>query len=500
MDFLVYIIEALNHLLLNPVNLSVMIIGAFIGTLSGALPGTTSVSTVAILLPFSIFMPPDVAINFLLGGYIGEVSGGSISAILFRIPGSTEAIATMFDGYELARKGRAVEALTLARFYSLIGGLVGGVLMLFATPILAEFAIKFGPAELFILIVMAIAVLSTFEGGFKTLLSIFLGFFLATIGMDEYTGVSRFTFGIVELESGLHLAPLFLGLFAIPEAIRLAMKPPPPPTTTTRFKLRGFMFPSYSFFKQSLPLIFLLAIPIGFLIGVLPGIGATTAAIYSYIMAKGTSRKPEKYGTGIPEGVAVPETANNAAAMGTLVPTLALGIPGGGVTALLLGVLIIHGIRPGPLVFMHSPLLSYSILVGAILVTILVWAFTPIVIYFFVKIFEAFRKSIPILVSFIILISILATYIIRNQMIDIWTLTIFAILGFILERYKFPLAPLAIGFVLGGGLSEIPFRRALDISGGDLSIFLRSNISIFILVITVILVLAPRLIKKKTAH
>ncbi|MEM2405747.1 MAG: tripartite tricarboxylate transporter permease, partial [Candidatus Methanomethylicia archaeon] len=254
------------------------------------------------------------------------------------------------------------------------------------------------------------------------------------------------------------------------------------------------------FFKRSLPLIFLLAIPIGFLIGVLPGIGATTAAIYSYVIAKGISRNPEKYGTGIPEGVAVPEAANNAASMGTLVPTLALGIPGGGVTALLLGVLVIHGIRPGPLVFIHNPLLSYSILVGAIIVTILVWAFTPIIIYFFVKIFEAFRKSIPILVSFIILISILATYIVRNQIIDIWTLMIFAILGLILERYKFPIAPLAIGFVLGGSLSEIPFRRALDISGGDPSIFLKSNISILLLILAIILALTPRIIKRISTH
>jgi putative tricarboxylic transport membrane protein len=500
-----YIVASLSRLFLDPTNLIIILIGSFIGLLFGALPGITSVAGVAMLLPFSIFMPPNIAINFLLGAYIGAASGGGISAILYRIPGSSEAVATVFDGYEMTKKGRVVEALTIQRFYSLLGCLVAGVLALLITQPLADLAVKFGPAEIFMLAIMAITFLSMFEGGFKALLGVFLGFFLATIGMDPYTGVSRFTFGITEIESGLYLLPIFLGLFAVPEAIRLAINPPPPLTTMTalprlttragiKLVLRGFMFPERSFFIRTLPLIFLVAIPIGFIIGVLPAIGATTAAIYAYLIAKGISRNPQKYGTGVPEGVAVPESANNAASIGTLVPTLALGIPGGGVTAILLGVLIIHGVRPGPLIFVHNPLIPYSILVGAMVVAVLAWALTPIIIYLFVKILEMFRKNIPILVVFIILISSLSTYIVRNQVIDLWILAIFSVLGFIFERYRYPIAPIAIGFVLGD-LFEVPFRRALDISGGDPSIFLRSNISISLLIITVITALIPRLVR-----
>lgn len=497
MDSITYIINALNYIIFgNQINIILMIVGSFIGILGGALPGITSVAIVAVLIPFSILLPPETAIITLAAAYVGATYGGSISAILFRVPGATENIATVFDGYEFTRRGKPAEALMLARFYSFIGGLIGGIIILFVTPLLANFAVQFGPAELFMLIVMAILFLSSFGGGFKALLCAFLGFFLATIGIDPHSGVLRFTFGVVELASGLHLVPVFLGLFAIPEVLRLAMRPPPPLKSAAKFKLRELMAPSSSFFKQSFPLIFFVAIPLGFIIGVLPGIGATTAAIVSYTMVKSLSKNPERYGTGVPEGVAVPESANNAAAMGTLVPTLALGIPGGGVTALMLGVFIIHGIRPGPLIFHHNPLLSYSILVGALLINIIMWFEAPIIIYLFVKLLETLRKSIPILVSTVILLCVLGTYIIRNQIIDIWTLLVFSFLGFVLEEYKFPLAPLAIGFVLGGELSEVPFRRALDMSGGDPSIFLSSPISISILIITILAVLIPRITRK----
>ncbi|MEM1982431.1 MAG: tripartite tricarboxylate transporter permease [Sulfolobales archaeon] len=491
MDYhLANIAQAFSYVLTNPLNIGVLILASFLGLIAGATPGITSVAITAILLPFTLWLPPETAIIALVAAYASAVYGGSVSAVIFRIPGSTENIMTALDGYEMTKKGRCGEALMLSRFYSFIGGLVGGIIVLLFTPVLADVAVMFGPSEMFALIVMAISFLATFEGGIKAIISALLGFFLATIGSDPTTGMYRFTFGITALGGGFDLVAVLLGIFAIPEILRLLEGELKVEVIREKYRMRELMAPSKSFFVKSAPLVFLIAIPIGWLIGFLPGIGASTAAVISYIMARRFSKEPERWGKGIPEGVAVPEAANNAAAMGTLVPTLALGIPGGAATAIILGALMIHGVIPGAWIFRYRAQLGYTVLVGTLLSNIFFYLLAPAVVYMFLRVGEYLRRNIPFLSVTVIFFSAMGAYVIRNSVVDIIAVLFIGIISYILNRYKFPTTPMAIGFVLGP-LAEKYFRRSLDIAFGNPLVFLSSPISQFIYVATAIMILVP---------
>lgn len=484
------IVQAFAYIIANPTNILVMVLASLIGLIAGAAPGITSVAITAILLPFTLWLPPETGIIALIAAYASAVYGGSISAILFRIPGSTENIMTVLDGYELTRRGRSGEALMLSRFYSFIGGLVGGAVALLFTPVLADLAIMFGPAEMFALVVMAISFLSAFEGGVKALIAALLGFFIATIGQDPTTGVFRFTFGLPVLGGGFDTVAVLLGIFALPEVMGLMEGRLGLTVVRERYSIKELTFPSKSFFIKSAPLVFGIAIPVGWLIGVLPGVGATTAAVVSYIMCKRLSKDPSRWGTGIPEGVAVPESANNAAAMGTLVPTLALGIPGGAATAIVLGALMIKGVIPGAWIFTYRAQLGYTVLVGALLTNIVFFILAPLVVYMFMRIGEFLRRNIPYLVTTIVFFSVLGVYAVRNSVVDVMVTLFIGVVTYILRRYEFPSAPIAIGFVLGP-LAEKYFRRSLDIALGNPAVFISSPISILIYVITIALTLVP---------
>jgi len=492
------VIKVLDYLwsaLLNlssPINIAIIIISGLLGTLAGAMPGISASAITAIFIPFTVWLPADIAIVALIALYASATYGGSITAILYRIPGAPTSVMTAIDGYEMTKKGRSGEALMLARFYSLLGGLVGGLFILFMTPLFVDIAIMFRSQEIFALIIMALAFLATFEGGVKALLSAFFGFFLATIGQDPLTGIFRFTFDIPLMGGGLGIVPVFLGLFAVSEILRLMEGELHPFIVSERYSTRELLAPSWNFFKRSAPLIFTIAIPIGFLIGVLPGVGATTAAVVSYTIAKGISKRSEEWGKGIPEGVAVPEAANNAAAMGTLVLTLTLGIPGGATAALILGALIMHGATPGRYIFKDNPLLGYTILLGAVISNIIFYVVAPVIIYLFVKIGEFLRRNIPQMAVLIIFFSIIGTYVIRNSVFDSATVLVLGIIGYLMSKCKIPLGPAAITFVLGP-IAEKYFRRALDISRGDLTTFISSPISILIYVLTLALILLPRI-------
>lgn len=499
MDYhLANIAQAFITVLANPLNMGMLIFASFVGLIAGATPGITSVAITAILLPFTLWLPPETAIIALIAAYTSAVYGGSVSAVLFRIPGSTENIMTALDGYELTKKGRSGEALMLSRFYSFIGGFMGGIIVVFFTPVLADVAIMFGPSEMFALIFMAISFLATFEGGVKAVVSALLGFFLATIGSDPTTGMYRFTFGLTALGGGFDLVAVLLGIFALPEILRLLEGRLKVEVVREKYKLRELMFPGKSFFIRSAPLVFLIALPIGWLIGFLPGIGASTAAVVAYIMARRFSKEPQKWGTGVPEGIAVPETANNAAAMGTLVPTLALGIPGGAATAIILGALMIHGVIPGAWIFRYRAQLGYAVLVGALLSNLMFYLLAPAVVYMFLRIGEFLRRNIPYLAVAVIFFSVFGAYVIRNSVIDIMAVLFIGLISYVLGRYKFPAAPMAIGFVLGP-LAEKYFRRALDIAFGDPAVFITSPISQFIYVATAIAIVLPTLYSRKKA-
>ncbi len=486
---------AFINVLTSPLDMGMLILACFIGLIAGAAPGITSVAITAILLPFTLWLPPQTAIIALMAAYASAVYGGSVTAVLFRIPGSTENIMTALDGYELTKKGKSGYALMLSRFYSFLGGLVGGAIGLFFTPVLADVAVMFGPAEMFALVVMAISFLATFEGGVKALISALIGFFLATIGSDPTTGIPRYTFGITALGGGFDLVAVLLGIFAMSEALRLLEGELKMEVIKEKYGFLELMFPDRKFFIKSAPLVFGIAIPIGWLIGFLPGVGATTAAVVSYIMARRLSGYPEKWGTGIPEGVAVPESANNAAAMGTLVPTLALGIPGGAATAIILGALLIHGVIPGAWIFTYRGSLGYTVLVGAFLSNIILYLMAPIVIYMFLKLGEFLRRNIPLLALTIIFFTVFGTYVIRNSIVDIFATVFIGIATYILTRYKFPAAPMAIGFVLGP-IAEKYFRRSLDISLGNPLVYIASPISQFIYIATAMMIVLPTLYTK----
>ncbi len=317
----------------------------------------------------------------------------------------------------------------------------------------------------------------------KGLLTAFFGLFLSTVGMDVMSGVPRYTFGIPILAAGVSFIPAILGLFAVSEALRMVQRAV---TETRAMKRVTSTLPSLGMMKKLLPT-YLQSAFLGLFIGIMPGVGATTASLVSYTTAVRVSKEPEKFGTGIPEGIAAPETANNAAAMGAMVPTFALGIPGSATTAVMLAAMLLHGLRPGPFLFVRSPELVGAIMLGAIVTNILIIAVSPLFIRFFVRIFQV---PAGVLGTIILMLCAVGSFAIRNNMADVWMVFIFGILGYVLEKYKFPVAPIIIGIVLGR-LFEEEFRRALIISHGSPMIFLISPIGTPIIAASLLIVLFP---------
>jgi putative tricarboxylic transport membrane protein len=455
--------------------------GVFIGLMAGATPGISGTMMVILLLPVTFFLEPDAAFILLAAVYCSAVFSGSISAILFRTPGAPEAVATTLDGYEMTKKGRAAEALGISIFSSAVGGLIGTIILILAAPLLASFALRFGPAEYFALAIVGLSVVAVL--GSRNMLKAFiagmLGLLLATIGIDPMSGVPRFTFGIGPLMGGIELVAVLIGLFAISEVLRRVME-----DHTVREKLGRVTssLPNLQMIKRLSTTIARSSL-IGTFIGILPGIGATTAALVSYSEAVRWSKQPEKFGKGLEEGVSAPEAANNAAANGAMVPLLSLGIPGSATTAVLLGAFILHGIQPGPLLFLQEPLLVYTLFVALFLSNFLIlFMAKPFIMGF------AYIVRIPysVLGPLILLLCILGVFGIRNNLLDVWVALFFGVVGYVLEKYGFPLAPIILGLVLGG-MAENELRRALIMSGGSWSIILESPIAMTLLAVGVLL-------------
>jgi len=478
------ILDAIMNLL-QPVNLSMLVGGVFLGLLAGATPGISGTMMVILLIPLSYFLNPDAAFILLASVYCAAVFSGSISAILFRTPGAPEAVATTLDGYEMTKKGKAADALGISVFSSATGGLIGTLILIFTAPILASFALRFGPPEYFALAVMGISVITALgsRSMIKAILAGFLGLWLATVGIDAMSGVPRFTFGIGVLMGGAELVAVLIGLFAISEVLRRVME-----DNTVREKVGKVTssLPNLQMIKRLSGTIARSSL-IGTFIGILPGIGATTAAMVSYSEAVRWSKHPERFGKGLEEGVAAPETANNAAANGAMVPLLSLGIPGSATTAVILGAFILHGIQPGPLLFIQEPLLVNTLFVGLFLSNFLILVMAKPFIKGFANIA---RIPYSILGPLILLLCILGTFAIRNNLLDVWIALIFGLVGYVLEKYGFPLAPIILGLVLGG-MAEQELRRALIMSGGSWNIFLESPIAMTLLIVSAILMLYP---------
>lgn len=475
---------------LDPMNLFVLLVAVFVGFLGGAMPGISGTMLIIILLPVTYGMGTEPAFLLLTGIYASAVFSGLISAILFRTPGTPEAIVTVFDGYPMTKKGKAGQALGIGILSSVIGGVVGCIALIFLTPPLAKFALNFSSPEFFALAVLGLTVVASLSGGDLTrgLIGVLFGLFIATIGMDSMTGTARFTFDSSNLMSGVELIPILIGLFAISEVLRKSAEDH---TIKQKFqKVKTKIF-EMAIFKQISSTLARSSI-LGILVGILPGVGATTASMLSYSEAVRWSKRPKKeFGTGVPEGIAAPESANNAAAMGAMVPLLALGIPGSATTAVILGAFVLHGLQPGPMLLTSSAELVYTIFIGLLIVNLSILLFAKP----FIRMFSYVMKvPYTVLGPLILMLCIIGTFAVRNSIFDIWVMFVFGIIGFFLEKLKFPLATIILGVVLGP-IGEAEFRRSLTMSGGDYSVFFTRPISATLLALAVLALFAPAIKK-----
>ncbi len=456
---------------LQPINLLFCFIGVLIGTLVGVLPGLGPTGTMAILLPITFYAPPLSSIIMLAGIYYGSQYGGSTTSILVNIPGEPSSIVTCLDGHQMARQGRAGPALGISAFGSFIAGTIGVFgLMMLAQP-LVRFALRFGPPEYFSLMIMGLIILIylTQKSLIKTISMGALGLILSFIGMDIISGKIRYTYGIDELLDGIGIVPVVMGFFGIAEIFEnLEFKGI---RTLYQTHIKGLL-PSLKDWADSIWAI-ARGTAIGFFLGLLPGGGAPIASFVSYAVEKRVSKHPEKFGTGVIEGVACPESANNAASSGAFIPLLTLGIPSNVVMAMLFAGLLIHNITPGPLLLKDHPDIFWGVITSMYIGNVMLLVLNLPLISLWVQITKVpFRLMFPI----IILICIVGVYTLRNSVFDIWIMIIFGVIGYVMKKCQYEPAPLALAYVLGPML-EKSMRQSLIISNGSFKIFFVRPIS-----------------------
>lgn len=473
---------------LLPLNLFLVLLGCFFGTLIGSLPGIGPINGVAILLPlaYALGLPPESALILLAGVYYGAEYGGRISSILLNVPGDAGAIMTTLDGYPLSRKGEGGRALALSAVSSFVGSIGALLLMVFTAPLLSQFAIKFGPSEYVWLMIFAFTCLATMVGSrpIKTLVGVVIGLLLATVGVDSGTGVLRFTMGIPNFFDGVDFLVVVIGMFAISEVFVLL-------ESWARNDLKitpiGKSFVSMADLLH-VKWVVLRSTLIGFLIGVLPGTGASIASAVAY----GTEKRfaeghNEHFGEGDIRGLAAPEAANNASAAGAMVPMLTLGIPGSGTTAILLGALMMFNITPGPLLFEQRPDIAWGLIASMFVGNVALLVMNLPMIGIFVRLLSI-RQAY--LVPVIVMLTFIGIYSIHGDSFDLYFMVFLGVIGFLLRKLHFSLAPVILGLVLGKVLEE-NLRRALSISGGDWAILLNGPITYGLAVATVLAVFAP---------
>lgn len=479
-------------------NLFAAMLGAVMGLVVGAIPGMGSLAGVSLLLPLTFKLNPTTGIIMLAAIYYANMYGGSYSAILLNIPGDASAVMTTLDGNPMAKKGQAGQALFTANLSSFIGGTIGIILLTFLGPLLSRIGLSFGPAEIAALILLALTSLGWLLGSdpMKGLISAGLGILLAAIGVDQAVGQPRFTFGSINLLSGINFIPLVIGMFGFAQVIDMAVKKKTMQSVSMvdKLTLRGSLL-SRDQVKRILPV----AVRSGFLgtfVGLLPGAGATTATFLTYIFEKRIGKNRDKMGTGVVEGIAAAESGNNAASAGAFAPLLSLGIPGSGTTAVLLGGLMMWGLKPGPLLFTQSPdfvwgLIS-SMYVGNIICLIIGLAIIPGLVHIL-------RIPISMMIPLVSAICIIGSYSIGNNMFDVGIMLVSGVVAYLLSSHDFPVAPILLAFVLAPRF-EKSVTQALDISNGSFKIFIRSPISLVLLCATILFVFMPLLLKLVRKH
>jgi putative tricarboxylic transport membrane protein len=459
-------------------------VGVFIGTLVGVLPGIGPVGAMSILLPSTFGISPTASIVMLAGIYYGAMYGGSTTSILVNIPGEAASIVTCLDGNQMAKRGRAGPALGISAIGSFIGGTLAIVGLMFLVFPLAAIAVKFGPAEFFALMFLAMTLLTYLSAGsvLNSIIMIFLGLIIGSVGMDPIAAIPRFSFGSTTLLDGFGLVPVVMGLFGISEVLTNVTNPEERILLKTAIR---HLLPNLADWKRSIGPITRGSV-IGFFLGILPGGGAVVASFASYTAERKLSRHPEEFGQGAIEGVAGPETANNAAAGGAFVPMLALGIPPNPLMALLLGALIIHGIAPGPLLMAQHPDVFWGVIASMYMGNVMLLILNLPLIGMWVKVLKVpYRMLMPL----ILLCCLIGSYATGCNTMDVVIMVIFGIIGFILRKNGYELAPFILAMVLGP-LMETNFRNALIISEGSFMIFLTKPISATLLAIAALLLLS----------
>ncbi|MCC7485235.1 MAG: tripartite tricarboxylate transporter permease [Burkholderiales bacterium] len=486
MDILGYLAHGFA-VALAPANLLWCFAGCLLGTVIGVLPGLGPAATIAMLLPLTFKMDPTGALIMLGGIYYGSKYGGSTTSILLNVPGESASVVTCLDGYQMAKRGRAGAALGIAAISSFVAGTVGVVGLMLVAPPLAKFALAFSSPEYFALMCLGLAMVVLLAGRslLKALLAMLVGLWIAGVGTDLFTSTSRFTFGSAELLDGVDFVVVAIGVFALGEVLgnledrhAQAMLPVPK-------GLRNLM-PTWQDLKDC-RFAFVNGSVVGFIIGVLPGAGSTIASFISYGIEKAVSRHPEKFGTGVPEGVAAPEGANNSETGGALVPMLTLGIPGSGTTAILLAALILWGLKPGPLMIQDNPALFWglvaSMYVGNVMLLVLNLPLVPVFA-------QILRLPAYVLFPVIFGLSIVGVYSVSGSLFDVWMLAGFGLVGYAMRRFEYPAAPLILGLVLGDSM-ERALRQSLMMSQGDISILVSRPISATMLALTAVILIGP---------
>ncbi|HEY5848890.1 MAG TPA: tripartite tricarboxylate transporter permease [Microlunatus sp.] len=469
---------------LTPENLAWCFIGVLLGTIIGLLPGLGSTTGVAVLLPLTFALEPVTALIMLAGIYYGAQYGGTITSVLISTPGEAASVVTTLDGYQMARKGRAGAALAIAAIGSFIAAIISLALLMALAPPLASAALQFGPVENLAIMLLGLVIVISFQGGsfFRGLAMAVLGLLISTVGVASGFSDARFTFGSINLLGGIPFVEVMIGLFALGEVlhqIRVGAAAP------IRAKFKDMII-SRQELKDSMPAI-LRGSGIGFVLGMLPGAGSTLASFMAYGLERRFNKNGDKFGTGQIAGVASPESANNAAANANFIPTLALGIPGGATTAVLLGAFTIYGLQPGPLLFQTQPALIWGLLVsffiGNVLLLILNLPLAPVFA-------QMLRIPYGYLYPIIVVTSVVGAYSVSNNMFSVWLVLIFGVIGWLFKELDLPIAPLVLGLVLGP-LLEKALVQTSALGQGSFAIMGTSKIAVAILIAAVALAVGP---------
>ncbi|MBI6548680.1 tripartite tricarboxylate transporter permease [Xenorhabdus lircayensis] len=490
MDTWIYLSQGFEVALV-PQNLIIALIGCFIGTVVGLLPGLGPINGVAILLPlaFALKLPAESALILLATVYIGCEYGGRISSILLNVPGDAAAIMTALDGYPMAKQGRAGVALSISAVSSFCGSLLAITGIILFAPLLAQWSLAFGPAEYFALMVFAIACLGSMmsQNPVKSLLAALIGLGLATVGVDANTGVYRFTFNSVHLSDGIQFIVVVIGLFSVSE-ILLMLESTSAGQKVIR-KTGRLLFNR----KEAAACVgpTLRSSVIGFFVGILPGAGATIASAITYMTEKRISGNSDSFGKGDIRGVAAPEAANNASACGSFIPMLTLGVPGSGTTAVMIGALTLYNITPGPAMFTEQPDIVWGLIAALLIANILLLIMNIPMIGLFTR-----MLNIPMwfLVPSIATVSAVGVYAVHSTTFDLMLMVGLGVFGYILRKMNFPMSPLILGFVLGEMLEQ-NLRRALSISNGNFEILWSSAIAQVLLVLAILVIIIPPVLR-----